>query len=246
MSKRSHRQSQYRQPARGSKGRKTNGGSTRFIPRAQQGYTRTVGNYGRYAPSGGELKFHDVTVDDAAIAQNGTILNTGSINLIPQGITEITRVGRKCTIKSINWHYSLTSAETDGGASATNPDVVRIILYLDKQCNGATATITQLLRTDFFNSFRNLTESGRFRILMDKFHTLNCMAGGGNGTASDWAARITQGSFYKKCNIPLEFNNTTGAITELRSNNLGVLILSKAGSGAIFASSVRLRFSDGS
>ncbi len=194
----------------------------------------------------GELKFHDVTVDDAVIAQNGTILNTGSVNLIPQGITEITRVGRKCTIRSINWHYTISSAETDGGTSATNPDVVRLIFYLDKQCNGATATITNILSTDFYNSFRNLTETGRFKILMDKMHTLNCQAGGGNGTTNDWASRITQGSFYKKCNIPLEFNNTAGAITEIRSNNLGVLVLSKAGSGAILASSLRLRFSDGS
>ncbi len=221
-------------------------GAPRTAPRTGPGYSRTVGNYGRYAPSGGELKFHDVTVDDAAIAQNGTIQNSGSVNLIPQGITEITRVGRKCTIKSINWHYTLSSAETDGGTSATNPDVVRVILYLDKQCNGATATVTQILRSDVLNSFRNLTESGRFRILMDKMHTLNCMAGGGDGTTNDWASRITQGSFYKKCNIPLEFNNTAGAITELRSNNLGVLLVSKAGTGAIFASTMRLRFSDGS
>ncbi len=52
-----------------------------------------------------------------------------------------------------------------------------------------------------------------------------------------------EGSFYKKCDMPIEFNNTTGAIAEIRSNNLGVMLGSSSGAAG-FTSKFRLRFSD--
>ncbi len=208
------------------------------------GYIRKTGFYGRYAPSGGELKFHDIDIDDAVIAINGTIQNTGSVNLIAQGTTESTRIGRKCTIKSINWRYNLSLTEEDGVANPAGSDSVRVILYQDKQCNGVTAAVTDILESDDWQSFRNLANSGRFLIYMDRVHNMNRIAGGGNGTASDWAGTRFNYSYYKKCSIPLEFNSTAGAITEIRSNNLGVLLLSQQGVVSTFGSKLRLRFSD--
>ncbi len=41
----------------------------------------------RYTVSPGELKFHDLDIDDAAIAAGGTISQV-SCNLIAQGVTE--------------------------------------------------------------------------------------------------------------------------------------------------------------
>ncbi len=210
-----------------------------FIP----GVDRTGGFYGRYSGRAGELKFHDVDLDDASVAANGTVLAT-SINLIPQGVTEITRVGRKCTIKSINWRGAwsklVSTAEGDGG------ELVRLILYQDKQCNGATIAVTDLMESDDFRSFRNLSNSGRFNVLMDKVYTLNTHAAGGNGTAVELVAAKTQFQFYKKCNIPLEFSATTGAITEIRSNNISAIALSIKGDVVSMVSKIRLRFSDGS
>ncbi len=135
-------------------------------------------------------------------------------------------------------------SEADGVGSATSPDVVRLIMYQDKQANGAVATALNILETDNYQSFRNLTETGRFTILMDNTVDLNPRAGGGNGTTSDWAGFTISGSFFKKCNIPLEFSAGTGAITELRSNNVGVLILGKVGGIVTLDSKVRVRFSD--
>ncbi len=213
------------------------------------GRTRVSGYYGRYSGSGGrssgELKFHDIDIDDAIIAQNGTIQNTGTINIIPQGVTEIQRIGRKCTIKSLNWRYQITLFNQDAVAAPLVGDTIRVILYLDKQCNGATAAVTGILESDNFQSFRNLANSSRFQVLMDKEHSINYAA-----AASDNAAVISQPgavrhySFYKTCTIPLEFDSTTGALTEIRSNNLGVLILSDQGAVCGFESKMRLRFSD--
>ncbi len=208
---------------------------------AQRGYQRIGGYYGRYARNGGpgaELKFHDLDIDDAVVATNGTIAQS-SCNLIAQGVTEVQRIGRKCTIRNINWRYELVMPNAQNMTSVL--DTVRVILYLDKQTNGAAATVTGILESDDFQSFNNLSNKSRFLILMDRTHVLNCTAGAGNGTANDIAGRQQNYTFFKKCNIPIEFDSTTGAITEQRSNNIGVLLVGKQGFAGFF-SKMRLRF----
>ncbi len=213
--------------------------------RFRRGRDRTGGYYGRFSTNGhrgAELKFHDLDIDDAAIAVGGTI-SQDSINLIAQGVTESTRIGRKCNIRNIGWKFELQLAEVDGGANPLDPDTVRVILYLDKQANGATAAVTDILESNDYQSFNNLANKSRFRTLMDRTYELNTPAGGGNGTTSDWASSLITDSFYKKCSIPIEYDATTGAITEIRSNNIGVLLLSRNGLVA-FRSKMRVRFSD--
>lgn len=209
-----------------------------FVP----GKSRIGGFYGRFPPNGGELKFHDVTVDDAVVAAGGVI--TDSINKIAQGVTESQRVGRKCTIKSINWRYRVSLPEVDALATPSQGDTIRVILYIDKQCNGATIANTDLMETANWQTFRNLSNSGRFTILCDKQHVMNyaTLASDGAGVVS--SAEVARDfTFYKKCDLPIEFNATTGAITEIRSNNLGVMLLTANGTCSFF-SQFRLRFSD--
>ncbi len=224
-----------------------NGRAARYkVVGAARGYQQTSGFYGRFASNGSagaELKFHDVALDDAVVTANGAL--TASINLIPQGVTEKTRVGRKCVIRRIAWRFDITMNDT---ATADNTsEVFRVILYQDKQCNGATATVVGLLETDDYQSFNNLANSGRFKVLMDRTYDMNCPAGASVASpAVIFGEQVIHDSFYKMCEIPLEFDSTTGAITEIRSNNLGVILLTKAGNLTTFASQFRLRFSDGS
>ncbi len=224
-------------PARGtmSAGKKYYMQKTRAL---KLGYARRVGYYGRYNKASGvgrELKFHDVDLDDGVIAAGGTI--TPSINLIAQGVTESARIGRKCVIKKIQWRYRLCLTNSTSGTT----DTVRIIMYLDKQANGATAAVTDILETADIHSFNNLVNSGRFRILMDRsVDVLKTSGGDASGTLNHADIHMS-GTFFKNCNIPLEFAGTTGAITEIRSNNLGVLLLGKDGV-AQFDSKIRLRF----
>ncbi len=222
--------------------------SNAMIPYRNRGFTRVSGNYGRYSTlMPGEMKFHDIDVNDASILVGGTILNSGTINIIAQGNTESTRIGRKSVIKAINWRYAITLAAVDAGATPRAGETVRLILYMDKQCNGATATILDILDTANFQSFNQLANKNRFRILLDRTHDMNAQAGlsDGAGLAST-PSKITSGSFYKKCNIPIEFDNsaTTGVITSMRSNNLGVLSISSVGSISTLDSKFRLRFTD--
>jgi len=52
--------------------------------------------------------------------------------------------------------------------------------------------------------------------------------------------------WYSKCQIPLEFSSTTGAITEIRSNNLFLLAGCSTGGDDLvnFLGTCRLRYSD--
>ncbi len=234
----------------GTQWRRTGAGPARGRGRFA-GYYRKVGYWGRYAGAGGrsfggELKFHDIDVDDAVVANTGTIQNAGSVVLIGQGITESTRIGRKCVIRSVGWRYNYGLPEQDAQATPQAGDTLRVILYCDKQTNGATALVTDILETADFQSFNNLVNKGRFRVLMDKTHTLNY-----SGLASDNAGVVSQarpiynGRFFKKMNLPLEFSGTANpaAITEVRTNNIGVLLISQGGV-CDFASKFRFRFSD--
>ncbi len=211
----------------------------RFVP----GFSRTAGFYGRFSRTPRnphpERKFHDLDINDATIASGGTITQV-SCNIIPQGVTEIQRIGRKCTINTILWRYELLLA---AGTTSNATDVVRIILYLDKQTNGATAAVTDILESDDFQSFNNLANSARFDILLDKTIAMNAIGLAGDGTTIDSPAHIAQFTFFKKCNIAIEFSATTGAIGEQRTNNIGLLLLSRSGLVS-FGSKMRLRFTD--
>ncbi len=212
--------------------------------RGVAGFQRTSGFYGRFQGPDAELKFHDVDLDDAVIDTAGTV--TPTVNIIPQDVTEKTRVGRKCTIKSIGWRYRISLPEIDAVATPQLADVVRVIMYLDKQANGATAAVTDLLESANFQSFNNLANKSRFRVLHDAMYDLNYLTLASDNAAVVSSASINRsGEFFKKCNIPIEFDDTatTGAIGTIRSNNLGVLLISSAGVAG-FDSKIRLRFSD--
>ncbi len=185
------------------------------------------------------MKFHDVDIDDAVVSVAGTI--QAGVNLIPQGVTEKTRVGRKCVIRKIQWRWSSFLPSTSTPGSTT--DVVRMILYQDKQANGAAAGVTDILETDDYQSFLNLANSGRFKILVDRLISHVSKSGAYDGTNDQFGENVVNGSYYKNCFIPIEFDSTTGAVTEIKSNNLGVLLVGQTGV-ATFNSAIRLRFSD--
>ena len=191
--------------------------------RSQRGYARTVGFYGRYKGPSAELKFFDVNLSSKP-GLNGSIF-ASSLNLIPQGTTESERIARKAVIKSIDIRYDLKKAEATGADLNNTTTLFRMIIYKDKQANGSAATVTDILEANLIHSHFNLANKGRFVILKDKTYELNAIA-----AASKTASTITYGTvslydrYKKSCSIPIEFDSTTGALTEIRSNNLGILV----------------------
>lgn len=189
-----------------------------------------------------ERKFFD-TIRAANIPGTGGTIFSPSLNLIPQDATQSGRIGLKCTIVSI--HLRLINFNTVAAVPAALADAHRVILYLDTQANGAPATPTQILTAPVdINAFNNLEFSGRFRIIMDKIITFGSTAGG-VGPAQDGVSNYRLRKLNKKCRIPLRFSGATGAITELQSNNLGVLVIAAAAAAnCLTAYTARIRYVD--
>ncbi len=98
-----------------------------------------------------------------------------------------------------------------------------------------------ILDVSDFQSFNNLANSGRYRTLMDRTYDIQRTAAEGNGTTYQYGEVMISDSFYSKCNIPLEYSAGVGVIGELRSSNIGVLLISKSGLST-FESKMRVRF----
>lgn len=192
------------------------------------------------------------TVDDATFFSIMPSVPAGS------GATE--RIGRKISVKNIlvRGSYYLIPQQVDivTPVSDANPNVpqpqgqycpfnrVRIILYVDKQTNNAVQPTAQgtvrdkLLQSSDIDSFYNMEEVGRFRVLKDKTFAVNSQGAGG---LSDGQSPIIYGGQKKqfKWNIkfrkPLDLyflNNTSGTVADLTSNRIGLMVLADNGSNS--------------
>lgn len=165
---------------------------------------------------------------------------TGQLNLIPQGVTESTRVGRLCTIKSIQLRGWVNWAPAGAVASSAQ----YLYLVLDTQTNGAAAAVTDVLTSNNISTaLINLNNSQRFRILKRFVFPMTSQA----GVSGAYGSVVCPIDYFKKLDIALDFSSTTGALTEIRSNNLFLLAGSDTNSDDVagFAGTCRVRFADG-
>lgn len=215
-------------------GRFSRAGSWRQA-RVVPGITRVGGYYGRYnrprsmgrgrrASATVETKFKDGNYDFGAVAVTGELQN---MVLVPQDTTESGRIGRKITLTSCSVRLMIELPETDDDHDTA--DILRVIVFIDKQANGATPACADILETATLLAFNNLANKGRFRTLADRRYEISSSTGSGNGTTDHFGAQRRYEELHFKLNLPIEYSGTTGAITEVKSNNLGILVLSKEG-----------------
>lgn len=210
----------------------------RGVPKKYKGYLRTGGYFGR---SKQELKFIDET-----LTLVGNIATSGEIHpLIPDiatGTTEITRIGRFITVKKWMMRYNLYYEATTNDQNTT--DTVRLLFFIDTQTNGAQPAVLDVLETADFQSFNNLSNSGRFRTLKDVTIVQNATAGAQNGTTPEFGAHSVNRVCALKMNMQMDYSGVTGSITERRTNNMYVLLISSNGRTDM-TYSIRTRFTDG-
>ncbi len=185
-----------------------------------------------------ELKFFDTVVAGTALAVGG-VITSPSLNIVPQGITESERVGRKMIIKKLNMRFLL---QFNNGTAET-ADVVRVIVVLDKQTNKTAFAITDVLETTSEGSFNNLANKNRFLILMDRYEAINKQVDIGtnvNEFVQAWSW------FSKELNIPVEFDNSvaTGAVSSQTSNNIAVFALTLNSTTISLGYTARIRYLD--
>lgn len=174
-----------------------------------------------------ELKFLDGS-NSGTIPTAGIVF--GSIVEIPEGTGRSERIGRKAMIKHVMLRFNAIVPPV--ASSGNSADIFRVVVYQDKQTNGSAATVPDILDTTLlalnYQSFKNLTNSGRFRILYDRSYSVNALSG---TTGFNFDSRVYYEYHSRELNIPIEFNDSssTGDISSMSSNNIGYFVISRAG-----------------
>jgi len=195
----------------------------------------------RVGASSAELKFKDTTKAQTALASAGTIFNDTLIGL-SEGNTDSTRIGNRITVKSVmlrgNANLPVTAASTD------TSQIVRIIVYLDRQANGATAAVGDILASADYRSFNNLDNSDRFRTLAET--TIDLKLSGATETAGAYTYGETKKSFFLKAKLNLDFKykGNAGSVADLSGNNIGVLVISETDALGTVGYIARVRYTD--
>jgi len=211
------------------------------IPRQLRGFVRYGGAWNRF---GGNSRQKELKYFDTAISFNvdatGEVPATGQLVLIPQGDTATSRDGKHCVIKSLQMRLIAKLTPSSSATAATN---IVIFVVQDTQCNGAAAAVTDVMTSNSLTiALHNLDNSQRFRVL--KKIKINLTPVAGVSTAYNTVVKDVE--FFKKLNIPLVFSSTTGAITELKSNNIFLLAGSDTETDDLVSvvGNCRVRFSD--
>lgn len=178
-----------------------------------------------------EKKWFD-TLGSALSPTTGGAFVLGGMTSIDDGTEDFERVGAKISITAVQYHL-----EASLDAAETGSNLVRVILFCDKQSNGSAPTVTNILQNADFLSFRNLDNLQRFDILDDTVLELNASAGVSGTLIGDSVYK----GVYKKVDYVASFASAAGAVP--LTNNIGMLVIAKNTNGTYNVRS-RLRFTD--
>ena len=181
----------------------------------QRGFLRSAGQLTtRFSGSGGtEWKYLDTAINQPIDFTAETFPASG-LQVIVAGNGENNRIGRKVTVKSIQFRGTFLAVPS---TSANFSAVIHLYLIQDTQTNGALAGFTDVFTGAQANTaMYNLDNSKRFRILKKWVCDFNATA----GATTAYNNQSKHIEFYKRCNIPINYSSTTGAISEVASNGL--------------------------
>ncbi len=193
-----------------------------------------------------ELKVKDTTIANFAVLSTGSPVNIpsgmgggDSIHYLKEGVQPFERIGRKVVLKKIMYRFILEMATQTVVTLAH--DNLRIIVVWDKATAGTVINAAQLLSgtTPTLNAFNNLDYKGRYVTLSDKKY--NFAAPGSLGADTIPVTRLI--TFFKEVDIPLEFTESTGDLSENRINSVQIFAISE-NSKIFLRGVVRVRYND--
>lgn len=192
--------------------------------RAASGFTHTVpsstyGNPSRVTNQPlGCLQWFNVAITATPTSAAAGYVED-SLCHIPAGTGESARAKRQIKIFSLQ-----IKGYVSQDPAAVYADRIRIILVQDKAPDGSTILITDVLDSDNINSLRDIDDKARFRVLSDR--TIDLPVYNDSATGDVNITYVTY-DYYRwfKTPIVVDYNSTTGAINEIRTNNLVLFAL---------------------
>ncbi len=190
---------------------------------------------------GRELKFRDNTWSATPVTGTAAFHHFSDM---PEGSGPDRRVGRKAMVTSISARYHIDVESIEDSGFFQNQDMIRVLIFVDHQANGAFPGILDILTTAEVNAHRNLTNVGRFTVLMDRVHPAINGSNAGDGTKNQYGLAVRHYTFFKKLKVPLLFDGTSGNIAGMASNAISGAVFSFAGSEVHYHAVIRLRYTD--
>lgn len=211
----------------------------RPLPMRARGPYRTGGFYGASVRSPIEKKVIDTPLS------NYDVFSAGSVTLISgcaTGTDYTERIGRRTNITAIQLRGRM---QVDTTASSTVPQVGRVMIVEDMQCNGTIAAITDILQTANVHSFNNLNNRERFKIHHDQLFEFGVFS----QTATQSYADNLMHHFevYKPVNIPVVYEGTGNTIGSISSGAIYLVFIGSLAAGTndlIAPTTCRIRFVD--
>ncbi len=117
----------------------------------------------------------------------------------------------------------------------------------DRQTNGAQFAATDLLEADTYDSFNNLANKERFRVLKSVNYVFNATAGASVASPAVTFGKVIQPvDEHLNLNLPIEYDNsaTTGVITSVRSNSIWVVFQASTTNLVQSDIKMRIRYTD--
>jgi len=209
--------------------RMARGRKTRVMSRKRKGYSTVPRSRGIYAV--GEMKYFDTertaTAVPASTNWTGTEFppNVGTPTTLccpVQGTAINQRVGRECTVYKVKVRGVINIPAQAAQSAGENPSLCRIAMVCDTQTNAAQAQGEDIFAAPttanslhVISSFQSLANTGRFRVIKDKWIKLqnanqtNDAAATGNLVQNGLIARFSFNVRYKN-GVKVRFNATNG------------------------------------
>lgn len=155
------------------------------------------------------------------------------LNGIAEGDDSSQRTGRQLVLGAITYKGSAAPQVTAGGNFA---GATRLIIFYDKQTNGALPAVTDVLTTADCWSPYQINNRDRFVILCDEIQECNRLSTSFTSNSSV----LFRG--HKKLNMKTTYNTTTGVIGAVTTGGLFSLVISSDISGAALTASDTYNF----
>lgn len=171
-----------------------------------------------------EMKSKDVLENSVNVTDTGTVI---SLAPVAEGVGELSRTGIKIRVKGIglhcSWRTNLTPTQT----------TVRQIVYVDmRNVVDQKSTVTNILEEITPFSYINHRRIKKFRILLDKFFTLN------NADRTTHSFR-----WWKKLDFVQGYNGALS--TDIESKGINMMLISTESTNVpILTFSCRMIYTD--
>ncbi len=170
------------------------------------------------------------------------VVNAGAVESIPiNGILQSDasngRVGNRAHIHKVMIRGFVTPT-----SGVDSNDLVRVIIFQDKQASGNTATVAQILQTASTNSFRNRDTTKRFNILFDQ--RFAWQSGSLDVAGTGFVTPQTLVENFKNVDFVTQWTADAATFAAISTNSIGLLTISKEADDSDLSCIVRVSYSD--